>query len=87
MADYEVVLAKSARRELEQLPDKIADRIVVRLEGLQKVHALRARSSFVARTCGTIRIGDYRVIYEIHDAKRMLDVLIIQHRKDVYRDL
>ncbi len=87
MADYEVVLAKSARRELEQLPDKIADRIVVRLEGLQKVSRPPGSLKLRGANLWHIRIGDYRVIYEIHDAKRMLDVLIIQHRKDVYRDL
>jgi mRNA interferase RelE/StbE len=32
-----------------------------------------------------IRIGDYRVLYEIHDKRLLLLVIRIGHRKDVYR--
>jgi mRNA interferase RelE/StbE len=31
-----------------------------------------------------IRIGDYRVIYDIFDAVLIIDVISIGHRKDVY---
>jgi mRNA interferase RelE/StbE len=33
-----------------------------------------------------IRIGDYRVVYGSDDLKRNVDVTVIRHRKDVYRD-
>ena len=32
-----------------------------------------------------IRIGNYRVVYEIHDDRLMVLVLRVAHRKDVYR--
>lgn len=32
-----------------------------------------------------IRIGNYRVIYEIHDERLIVWVLRVAHRKDVYR--
>ena len=32
-----------------------------------------------------IRIGDYRVIYDIDDKSRQIDVLHIGHRREVYR--
>ena len=32
-----------------------------------------------------IRVGDYRVIYEVHDDKQAVIVVVIRHRKDVYR--
>jgi mRNA interferase RelE/StbE len=32
-----------------------------------------------------IRIGDYRVVYEIHDERLIVLVLRVAHRKDVYR--
>lgn len=31
-----------------------------------------------------IRVGDYRVVYEIHDARVLILVLNIGHRKDIY---
>ncbi len=85
MADYEVVLGRSAQKELDRLPDKIADRIIARLEALQR--APRPPGSLKLRGANhwRVRIGDYRVIYAIDDAKKLVDVSIIQHRKDVYR--
>ncbi|OGK13414.1 hypothetical protein A3A93_01970 [Candidatus Roizmanbacteria bacterium RIFCSPLOWO2_01_FULL_38_12] len=32
-----------------------------------------------------IRVGNYRIIYEINNKKRVLTVLKIGHRKDIYR--
>jgi len=32
-----------------------------------------------------IRVGDYRVIYEIDDERQMITILHIGHRRDVYR--
>jgi mRNA interferase RelE/StbE len=87
MVDYEVVLAKSARKELERLPDKIADRIVLQLEKLQKSPRPSGSLKLKGAHLWRVRIGDYRAIYGIDDAKRIVDVLIIQHRKDVYRGL
>ena len=34
-----------------------------------------------------IRIGDYRVVYEIFDGKRIVEIAYIRHRREVYRDL
>ena len=32
-----------------------------------------------------IRVGDYRIIYEIDDDKRLIAILRIRHRREVYR--
>lgn len=32
-----------------------------------------------------IRIGDYRVVYEIDEPAQILTIITIGHRKDVYR--
>jgi mRNA interferase RelE/StbE len=34
-----------------------------------------------------VRVGDYRVVYEIHDDRLIVLVLRVAHRKDVYRGL
>lgn len=88
MADYTVTFARSARKELEQLPDEIAGRILERTENL----AAQPRPSGVVKLVGgknlwRIRVGDYRVVYAIDDAQRLVDVSIIRHRREVYRGL
>jgi len=88
MADYTLTLARSARKELERFPASISDRILDRVEMLQE----NPRPSGVTKLRGEknlwrIRVGDYRVIYSIDEAHRVVDVSVIRHRRDVYRDL
>ena len=85
MARYRVELKPSARKELTRLPAQLIERIVPRLENL----------SFDPRPPGCkklkggdnewrIRVGDYRVVYMIDDANRLVEVTRIRHRSEVY---
>jgi mRNA interferase RelE/StbE len=88
MADYSVSFVRSARKELEQLPDHIADRILAKIVTL----AGNPRLGGVIKLQGQknlwrMRVGDYRVVYSIDDFTKTIDVSVIRHRRDVYRDL
>ena len=86
MPEYAVVLARSARKELEALPVRIGERVLRRLEAL--AHAPRppdCRKLEGSRDQWRIRIGDYRAVYRIDDAARLIDVTIVRHRRDAYR--
>jgi mRNA interferase RelE/StbE len=83
---YSVVIARSARRELERLPETIARRILRRLAGL----AVEPRPVGVRKLQGAydlyrIRAGDYRVIYRIVESRTIVDVIAVRHRRDAYR--
>lgn len=86
MPQYEIVFARSARKELEALPPTIAARILKKVELL----ALNPRPSDSKKLHGhsslwRIRVGVYRVIYVIDDDTKVVDVAIVRHRSDVYR--
>jgi mRNA interferase RelE/StbE len=88
MADYSITFARSARKELDRLPAELAERV------LQKIGALSAtpRPVGVTKLKGQknlwrLRVGDYRVVYAIDDEQKIVDVSIVRHRRDVYRDL
>jgi mRNA interferase RelE/StbE len=88
MADYTITFARSARKELENLPANIADRILRKIEAL----AENPRLPGVIKLQGSknlwrLRVGDYRVVYSINDFSRRVDIAVIRHRRDVYRDL
>jgi mRNA interferase RelE/StbE len=88
MADYSISFARSARKELERLPDDIADRILAKAEAL----AGNPRPAGVIKLHGQknlwrMRVGDYRVVYSTDDSSKAVDVSVIRHRRDVYRDL
>lgn len=87
MADYSVTFARSARKELEKLPSSVARRIIERIETLL-INPRTTRSVKLQgnRNLWRIRVGDYRVIYRINDAERIIDISIIRHRRDAYRD-
>lgn len=86
MAEYRIVLARSAERELLSLPGSVEARVVVAIDLL----AQEPRPSGVKKLKGTsdlwrIRVGDYRIVYRIDDRKREIDISHIRHRKDVYQ--
>ena len=86
MTDYKVSVARSARKSLQAIDRQVSRRIVGRLESL----AVNPRPPGCAMLEGgsklwRIRIGDYRVVYEIDDAARTFDVSIARHRQDAYR--
>jgi len=82
---YDVTLTSSAARELKKLSVNLIARIVPRLENL----ASNPRPSGCKKLQGgdrewRIRVGNYRVVYTIDDAKLLVEVTRIRHRRDVY---
>lgn len=87
MPNYSVVFARSARKELEKLPLADARRIISKIEDL----ILLPRPPGAVTLQGNkglwrIRIGEYRVVYSIDEAKHIVDISAIGNRRDVYRD-
>jgi mRNA interferase RelE/StbE len=85
VASYNVALTASAARELRKLPSHLVARIVPRLESL----AANPRPSGCKKMQGgdrewRIRIGDYRAVYTIDDAKLLVEVTRIRHRSEAY---
>ena len=85
MASYTVALTSSAARELKKLPSPLVARIVPRLESL----AANPRPIGCKKMQGgdrewRIRIGDYRAVYTIDDARLLVEVTRIRHRSGVY---
>ena len=73
-------------RELERLDATVIARILPKIEVL----AEEPRPSGCKKLRGTadrwrIRIGDYRVIYEIDDTERIVDIIAVRHRREAYR--
>jgi mRNA interferase RelE/StbE len=83
---YQVVLSKSAKRDLNNLDKIFQQNMAKHLQSL----TTGPRPDGVAKLRGTedewrIRVGDYRIIYEIDDDKQIITILRIKHRREVYR--
>jgi mRNA interferase RelE/StbE len=82
---YEVRLSKRAHRELVSLEEPTRSRIVERLEELRDDPYPRGVAKLQGREgVYRIRVGDYRVLYEILRKEGLLLVEKIDHRSAVY---
>ena len=82
---FTVLLHPKAAKELEKIENATKARIAERLRDLkddpERVGKVLRHSNF-----WSLRVGDYRVIYEIDRTKRQVVVLFVGHRKKVYDD-
>jgi len=84
--NYDVVFARSARKELERLEQALSFRILRRIERLSRnPRPDGCRKLQGASNLWRIRIGDYRVLYAVKDAWRVVDIIAVRHRSDAYR--
>jgi len=84
---YEVVLERAAERDLKRLSAGDFHRIIPNIKALAhdpRPPACRKLSG--SKSDWRIRIGDYRVIYEIDDKAKAVRVMRVRHRREVYRD-
>ena len=83
---FRVEWKKSTKKDLRKLPPAEVDRILEAVGGLADepfpvgVEKL-AGSDYAYR----IRVGDYRVIYEVVTKAKLVEIQRVRHRKDVYR--
>jgi mRNA interferase RelE/StbE len=83
---YQVQLLPTAQRELLKLPAKIRVRVADAIRSLQA----NPRPPGCKKLAGNadyyrIRVGDYRVLYEIRDRVLLVLVIKVGHRREVYR--
>jgi mRNA interferase RelE/StbE len=87
VAGYKVLLKRSAAKEIAALPTRDWRRRVV-----ERIGALAAEPRLVGnqKLAGSddtyrIRVGDYRILYEVDDDRREVTIFRIAHRKEAYR--
>ena len=83
---YRVVVERSAEKDLRRLPLDARFRVADALLSLAKdPRPVGSRKLVGTKHDWRIRVGAYRVIYEIADSIRVVRVYRIRHRREVYR--
>ena len=83
---YEVEFVASAAKEFRSLGVGIKRRVALEIETLRKNPRHRgARKLRGHKHLYRVRVGSYRVVYEIEDEMRLVRVTRIRHRREVYR--
>ena len=83
---YEVLVERRAERDLGKLPRSVVDRVAPVLRELaENPRPVGCRKLVGATRAYRVRVGDYRIVYEIDDASRLVRVMFIRHRREAYR--
>ncbi|MDB9436811.1 type II toxin-antitoxin system RelE/ParE family toxin [Dolichospermum lemmermannii CS-548] len=83
---YQIEFTRGAIKQLQKIPTNIRERIDLKIQEL----ALEPRPDGVKKleselSLYRIRVGDYRVVYQIQDNILLINVVKIKHRSDAYR--
>ena len=83
---YEVYLERAAERDLKRLSAEDFHGVIPHIKALTK----NPRPSGCRKITGSksdwrIRVGDYRILYEIDEKSKAVRVMRVRHRRDVYR--
>jgi len=83
MASYKIEVKPSASKELEKLPREMIPRVVAVIRDLAEnpyPQGVKKLAGF-ERTY-RIRVGDYRILYDIFKKKLVIEIIRVRHRKD-----
>jgi mRNA interferase RelE/StbE len=83
---YEVLLERRAERDLKKLSQAMFYRVIPQIKDLsENPKPSGCRKITGSKNDWRIRIGDYRIIYEIDEKEKAVKVMRIRHRREVYK--
>ena len=82
---YSVLIEESAQKVLARIPLPWQERIIKAIRDLARLPRPPRVKKLAGRKAWRIRVGHYRVIYEIHDDRLIVVVIAIGHRREAYR--
>jgi len=86
MPEYAITFARSARKELERFSANVVSQIFPKIEALaQNPHPPGCRMLRGFENLWRIRVGDYRVIYQVFDDEMVIDIVAVRHRSQAYK--
>ncbi len=85
MSLYRIEVTPAALRDLRKLPRTIQPRVHGVIELLARDPRPPASRPLVGRDAYRVRVGDYRIIYQIRDDILLVVIVKLGHRREVYR--
>lgn len=83
---YRLVLAAGVSKRLSALDSRTLRRIEIALDFLVENPRPPKSKKLVGRVGYRIRVGDYRILYEVKDQEIVVLVFRIAHRREAYKD-
>ena len=84
---YTVFIKRSAEKEMDRLPAAAFERVRDAVVALEADPRPKASRKLRAADSWRLRVGSYRILYTIDDARRVVEVIAVGHRRVIYRGL
>ena len=86
MASYKIQWKRSAKKELKKLDKQIIVRILQAIENLvANPYPSGSKKLIGSDSIYRIRVGDYRIIYNIQSSVLIIEIIKVGHRREIYR--
>lgn len=83
--DYHGEIAPRARRQIKKLPGEAQKRIIARSEALgSDPRPYHVKKLVAEEDLYRVRVGEYRVVYQIRDRELIVLIVKVGHRREVY---
>lgn len=83
---YELEFSRSAKKELKKLPPRVIKQVLQAIDGLSH----NPRKGNVRPMTGSkswrLRVGEYRVVYDIHDTRLLVLIIRVRPRGSAYKN-
>ena len=83
---YEVKIKPKALKQLKKLQKDVIERILKRII-LIKDTPQSFMKKLESKNIWSLRVGDYRILIDLYEDKKIIEVIKVGHRKDVYEDI
>lgn len=87
MSTFQIQISSRAKKDLRKIAPSAQKRIISAIKLLQENQKPRQFKPLGSHEVAQfrLRVGDYRILYDIYSAKKTILILKIGYRKDIYR--
>jgi len=82
---FKVFISKPALHELKKLPRSVAKRIVAKISEMEEHLDQLDVKPLTGQRAFRLRVGDYRVIFDLDSPTASINILKVAHRKEIYK--
>ncbi len=82
---YTVSITRAAQKDLNSLSSVAQARVRAAIDALSNDPRPNSATQLRGSTSWRMRVGDYRVVYDIDDIDLVVTVIRVGHRREVYR--
>ncbi len=83
---YQLEVSHAAHQQIRRLPLQTQERVNAAITSLAENPRPTGTKKLTARDGYRVRVGDYRILYQVNDTAKVVIIYRVMSRGDVYRD-